>query len=140
VGYNPFTSGDEDPYVGRSLIAAPASMTPRYSGVMVEMGVDSAEGLITAEWSFRSLHEQWQKDRAPLRSAMPLEHTGPTLAAIYGRRLALGPALQSDAALAALPQPAAAASIAAAPHTETSGAPEPPARTSVEELGEEQAS
>jgi predicted amidohydrolase len=140
VGYNPFTSGDEDPYVGRSLIAAPASMTPRYSGVMVEMGVDSAEGLITAEWSFRSLHEQWQKDRAPLRSAMPLEHTGPTLAAIYGRRLALGPALQSDAALAALPQPAAAASIAAAPPTETPGAPEPPARTSVEELGEEQAS
>jgi predicted amidohydrolase len=105
VGYNPFTSGDEEPYSGRSLIAAPASMTPRYSGVMVEMGTDSTEGLITAEWSFRALHEQWQKDHAPLRSTMPLEHTGPTLAAIYGRRLALEPALQANAALAALPEP-----------------------------------
>jgi predicted amidohydrolase len=105
VGYNPFTSGDEEPYSGRSLIAAPASLTPRYSGVMVEMGTDSTEGLITAEWSFRALHEQWQRDHAPLRSTMPLEHTGPTLAAIYGRRLALEPALQANAALAALPEP-----------------------------------
>jgi hypothetical protein len=91
------------------LIAAPASMTPRYSGVMVEMGTDSTEGLITAEWSFRALHEQWQKDHAPLRSRMPLEHTGPTLAAIYGRRLALEPALQANATLAALPEPDALA-------------------------------
>lgn len=115
VGYNPFTSGDGDPYVGRSLIAAPASMTPRFSGVMVEMGTDNAEGLITAEWSFRALHEQWQSDRAPLRSALPLEHTGPTLAAIYGRRLALEPALQANAALAALPEPPNPAADSAAP-------------------------
>ncbi len=115
MGYNPFTSGDEEPYLGRSLIAAPASMTPRYSGVMVEMGTDSTEGLITAEWSFRALHEQWQKDHAPLRSAMPLEHTGPTLAAIYGRRLALEPALQANAALAALPEPSAPAADDTAP-------------------------
>lgn len=115
VGYNPFTSGDEEPYVGRSLIAAPASMTPRYSGVMVDMGADSAEGLITAEWSFGALHQQWQADQAPLRSAMPLEHTGPTLAAIYGRRLALEPALQANAGLAALP--------AAAPHPALEGTP-----------------
>jgi hypothetical protein len=128
VGYNPFTSGDEEPYLGRSLIAAPASMTPRYSGVMVDMGTDSAEGLITAEWSFRALHEQWQKDHAPLRSTMPLEHTGPTLAAIYGRRLALEPALQANAGLAALPEPAA-------PAVDDTGEME--ASTSVEELGSE---
>jgi predicted amidohydrolase len=106
VGYNPFTSGDEEPYIGRSLIAAPVSMTPRYTGVTVEMGADSSEGLITAEWSFSALHQQWQKDHAPLRAAMPLEHTGPTLAAIYGRRLALEPALRASANLtAALPEP-----------------------------------
>lgn len=130
VGYNPFTSGDEEPYLGRSLLAAPASMTPRYTGVMVEMGTDSAEGLITAEWSFGALHEQWQADHAPLRSTMPLEHTGPTLAAIYGRRLALEPALQANVGLAALPLPDAPAS-----GEETTGAGETPgARTSVEEL------
>ncbi len=125
VGYNPFTSGDEEPYVGRSLIAAPASMTPRYTGVLVEMGADSSEGLITAEWSFRGLHEQWQRDRAPLRSTMPLEHTGPALAAIYGRRLALEPALQANAGLAALPEPDDAAPSAAG---------ESDTRTSVQEL------
>jgi predicted amidohydrolase len=130
VGYNPFTSGDDEPYMGRSLIAAPASMTPRYTGVLVEMGTDSAEGLITAEWSFRSLHEQWQRDHAPLRSTMPLEHTGPTLAAIYGRRLALEPALQANAGLAALPQPDAPASGDATPPADDTA----DARTSVEEL------
>ncbi|MEI2688844.1 MAG: hypothetical protein V9H69_03680 [Anaerolineae bacterium] len=73
---------------------------------------------------------------------MPLEHTGPTLAAIYGRRLALGPALQGDATLAALPEPSGAAALPgpAGAAAETSGASESTARTSVEELGEEQAS
>jgi hypothetical protein len=130
VGYNPFTSGDDEPYMGRSLIAAPASMTPRYTGVLVEMGTDSAEGLITAEWSFRSLHEQWQNDRSPVRTAMPLEHTGPTLAAIYGRRLALEPALQANAGLAALPQPDATASGDAS----LNAGEAPDVHTSVEEL------
>ncbi len=134
VGYNPFTSGDEEPYSGRSLIAAPASMTPRYTGVMVEMGTDSTEGLITAEWSFRSLHEQWQRDHAPLRSRMPLEHTGPALAAIYGRRLALEPALQAGAPLAALPEPDAAEISPARPALDDQSAGEPEARTSVEEI------
>lgn len=118
VGYNPFTSGDEEPYIGRSLIAAPASMTPRYSGVMVEMGADSAEGLITAEWSFAALHQQWQADHAPLRSAMPLEHTGPTLAAIYGRRLALEPALLANQALPALPAAETPSAAESAPDAE----------------------
>ncbi len=130
VGYNPFTSGDGEPYQGRSLLAAPASMTPRYTGVMVEMGTDSAEGLITAEWSFRALHQQWQNDHAPVRTAMPLEHTGPTLAAIYGRRLALEPALQANAGLAALPQPDATASSDAS----LNAGEAPDAHTSVEEL------
>ncbi|MFZ2489418.1 MAG: nitrilase-related carbon-nitrogen hydrolase [Anaerolineae bacterium] len=105
VGYNPFTAGDEEPYLGKSLIAAPASMTPRYTGVMVEMGTDAAEGLITAEWSFSALHEQWANDRSPLRSALPLASTGPALAAIYGRGLPVQPALEAGDALAALPAP-----------------------------------
>jgi hypothetical protein len=102
------------------------------------MGTDSTEGLITAEWSFRALHDQWQKDRAPLRSAMPLEHTGPTLAAIYGRRLALEPALQSDAALAALPEPAASATSDNPSVADERGNDEPEIRTSVQEVDGEQ--
>ncbi|MER2599901.1 MAG: nitrilase-related carbon-nitrogen hydrolase, partial [Caldilineales bacterium] len=105
AGYNPFTAGDEEPYVGRSLIAAPASMTPRYNGILVEMGTDSTEGLITAEWSFNALHQQWANDRAPLRSALPLEVAGPALAAIYSRGLPVQPALAARDALAALPAP-----------------------------------
>ncbi|MEA3337630.1 MAG: nitrilase-related carbon-nitrogen hydrolase [Chloroflexota bacterium] len=83
VGYNPFTAGDEHPYLGRSLLAAPISMTPRLNGILVEMGTESTEGLITAEWDFTALHERWEKDEIPLRASMPVDVAGPTLSAIY---------------------------------------------------------
>lgn len=105
VGYNPFTAGDEEPYIGRSLIAAPASLTPRTNGVLVEAGADTTEGLITAEWSFHALHEQWANDRAPVRSMGSLQAAAPALAAIYGRGLPVQAALEAGEALAALPAP-----------------------------------
>lgn len=89
IGHNPFTPGDERPFVGRSLIAAPISMTPRYNGVLVEMGTDAAEGLITAEWSFPALHDLWERDETPLRATMPVRTLGATLSAIYARGLTI---------------------------------------------------
>ncbi len=89
VGYNPFTPGEEAPYVGRSLLAAPIAMTPRYNGILVEMGVDSTEGLLTAEWDFPALRRLWQEDEAPLRATMPIRETGRFLAAIYSRGLTI---------------------------------------------------
>jgi hypothetical protein len=47
------------------------------------------------------------------------------LAAIYGRRLALEPALQANAALAALPEPDASAADDAAPAAAGGSEPSP---------------
>ena len=101
VGYNPFTPADDTPYIGRSLIAAPAALTPRTNGILVEMGTDTTEGLITAEWSYQTLREHWATDDMTVRSGLPMDRVAPTLAAVYNRRLTLDQATQ----LAALPEP-----------------------------------
>lgn len=101
IGYNPFTPADETPYIGRSLIAAPAALTPRANSILVEMGTDSTEGLITAEWSYRSLREHWAADDLAVRSGLPAERVGPPLAAVYSRKVSLDQA----SALPALPGP-----------------------------------
>lgn len=109
VGYNPFTPGEEAPFVGRSLIAAPIAMTPRYNGVLVEMGTDSTEGLITAEWSFEALQRHWETDPAPVRRRMPVAELGRFLGALYGRGLTLDEAARIGRlpeAPPALPEPA----------------------------------
>jgi predicted amidohydrolase len=87
VGYNPFTPADETPYIGRSLIAAPAAMTPRANSILVEMGADSPEGLITAEWSYAALREQWAADDLAVRSGLPADRVGAPLAAVYSRQV-----------------------------------------------------
>lgn len=107
VGYNPFTPGDSAPYVGRSLVAAPIAMTPRFNGVLVEMGSDAAEGLITAEWDFPALRQLWESDEANLRAAVPVKSVGRFLGAIYARSLSIDEAtrLAAPAAPRALPEP-----------------------------------
>ena len=99
VGYNPFTPADEQPYFGRSLLAAPISMTPRHNGVLVEMGTDSTEGLITAEWDYAALRASWEEDEPPLRSAMPVAAAGPGLGVVYSRGLTVADALRISSEL-----------------------------------------
>lgn len=114
VGYNPFTPADEQPYFGRSLLAAPASMTPRHNGVLVDMGTDSTEGLITAEWSYAMLRTLWDQDEPPMRRAMPIEAAGAALSVVYSRGLSLDQAARLGGPLAgaeALPEPAAPAAV-----------------------------
>ena len=99
VGYNPFTPADEQPYFGRSLLAAPISMTPRHNGVLVEMGTDSTEGLITAEWDYAALRASWEQDEPPIRSAMPVAAAGPGLGVVYSRGLTVADALRISSEL-----------------------------------------
>ena len=111
VGYNPFTPADDTPYIGRSLIAAPAALTPRTNGILVEMGTDSTEGLITAEWSYQTLREHWATDDMTVRSGLPMNRLGSTLAAVYGRQVTFDQANQ----LPALPEPETSATVPDSP-------------------------
>ncbi|MCB0257635.1 MAG: hypothetical protein KDI55_28250, partial [Anaerolineae bacterium] len=100
---------DQEPYLGRSLLAAPLSMTPRHSGVLVEMGTDSTEGLITAEWNYETMRTLWAEDDPPIRNAMPVASFGPALSVLYSRGLTLDDARRIGAEL---PGPAPVAELA----------------------------
>lgn len=114
VGPDPFAPADAPPFVGKSAIFAPLEFTPRFTGVMVEVGSPLAEGVITAEWDYPALEELWQDSETPLRREMPLLQAGPVLASVYGRALPLAEAetLMLEAAAAAAeadePEPAPA--------------------------------
>ncbi|MCB9154004.1 MAG: hypothetical protein H6649_08125 [Caldilineae bacterium] len=97
VGYNPFTPADQEPYLGRSLLAAPISLSQRNTNVLVEMGTDSTEGLITAEWNYETLRTLWAEDDPPIRSAMPVASFGPALSVLYNSGLTISRTLQIEA-------------------------------------------
>jgi predicted amidohydrolase len=85
-------------FVGRSGIYAPLEMTPRYSGVLVEMGTGEAEGLLTAELDRDRLHELWENGVEPVRRLMPVNLFVSYLPALYGRRRTLAEASLEAAA------------------------------------------
>lgn len=85
VGRN-FLAADDSlawSFVGKSGIYAPLEMTPRYSGVLVEMGALEAEGLITAELDYGRLHRLWEEGHAPVRRRMPMDLFARYLPALY---------------------------------------------------------
>jgi predicted amidohydrolase len=102
VGPDPFAGPDEPLFMGRSAIFAPLDFTPRFSGVMTELGSAQAEGVITAEWDYPALHELWQSSETPLRTRIPLEQVA-LLAQIYGEAIPLETAAPAQPP-AALPQ------------------------------------
>ena len=51
--------GSAPAFTGKSGIYAPLEMTPRYAGVLVEMGTAEAEGLLTAELDRPKLQWLW---------------------------------------------------------------------------------
>lgn len=61
-----------EPLVGKSAIFAPQELTPRYNGVLVEMGSQRSEGVLTAEWDFIALRRLWEVSETPLRRQLPL--------------------------------------------------------------------
>lgn len=91
VGRN-FLAADDSlawAFVGKSGIYAPLEMTPRYTGVLVEMGALEAEGLITAELDYVRLHRLWEEGIAPVRRQMPAELFARYLPALYSSRRTL---------------------------------------------------
>ena len=115
VGKNRLATDENAPgvFAGKSGIYAPLEMTPRYSGVLVEMGTGDAEGLITAELDRDRLHELWQSGAEPVRQRMPVNLFASYLPALYGSRLTLADAWPETATDA--PAPDRPASAAAAP-------------------------
>jgi len=92
VGKNHLTpdDGSVTTFVGKSGIYAPLEMTPRHSGIMVEMGTSEAEGLLTAELDRNALHNLWETGVEPVRRRMPMGLFASYLPALYssGRTLA----------------------------------------------------
>ena len=85
-------------FVGRSGIYAPLEMTPRYSGVLVEMGTGDAEGLISAELDRDRLQEIWENGVEPVRRRMPVNLFAGYMPALYESRRTLAEAWLGAAA------------------------------------------
>lgn len=85
VGPNPLGSRKRDPYVGKSAIFAPQELTPRYSGVLVEMGNQRSEGVLTAEWDFAALRSLWETSDTPLRKQLPDMQVNQLMSSLYAR-------------------------------------------------------
>ena len=85
-------------FVGKSGIYAPLEMTPRYSGVLVEMGTGEAEGLVTAELDRDRLQELWENGVEPVRRRMPVNLFAGYLPALYESRRTLADAWLGAAA------------------------------------------
>jgi predicted amidohydrolase len=114
VGKNRLTQDENAAagFVGRSGIYAPLEMTPRYSGVLVEMGTNEAEGLITAELDRDRLQELWESGAEPVRRRMPVNLFASYLPALYESRRTLADAWLGTAADAPGPSPSLPAEAA----------------------------
>ncbi|MDQ3247596.1 MAG: hypothetical protein M3Q45_00165, partial [Chloroflexota bacterium] len=76
-------------FVGRSAILAPQELTPRLNGIMVEMGNQRSEGVLTAELDFVALKNLWETSETPVRKQVALGGAGDLLAKLYQRLQAL---------------------------------------------------
>ncbi len=72
-------------YVGKSAIFAPQELTPRFSGVLVEMGNQRTEGVLSAEWDFNALRKLWESSDTPVRKQLPSSQVNQLMAALYLR-------------------------------------------------------
>lgn len=99
IGHNPLGTKSGAEYAGQSAILAPADFTPQGSGIMVQLGTSSSEGVITAEWDFEALEELWEDSATPLRRNMPMG-AFQALSDVYAERHSLHDAWQAQAAVA----------------------------------------
>lgn len=85
VGRSTFSRHEDTPFVGKSAILAPQELTPRFTGVLVEMGNPRSEGVLSANWNFSSLKEVWEMSDPPVRKQLPLKQISALLANLYAR-------------------------------------------------------
>lgn len=95
VGQDAFDLTRTTTYLGKSAIFAPQELTPRFNGVLVEMGNFTSEGVLTAEWEFAELRALWEKNDARLRHQFNASQASQVLATIY-RQLQGAPRLEEQ--------------------------------------------
>lgn len=76
--------GSAAAFMGKSGIYAPLEMTPRYSGVLVEIGTADSEGLLTAELDREKSRWLWVHGSSPVRRDIPMDLFRRYLPALYG--------------------------------------------------------
>jgi len=96
VGRNDLNGRIELQYNGRSAIFAPQELTPRFNGVLVEMGSQSSEGVLSADWNYIALQKLWELSDTPIRRDIPFRQIGRVVAGLY-TRLQQAPDLLDDA-------------------------------------------
>lgn len=89
VGHSPLKKSGDAPYQGRSAIFAPQELTPRYNGVLVEMGSAQAEGVVSAEWEYGALRKLWEESETPIRRSRAGEDVDALIVALYTQLRAL---------------------------------------------------
>lgn len=85
VGRNDLNGREELQYNGRSAIFAPQELTPRFNGVLVEMGSQSSEGVLSADWNYVALQKLWELSDTPIRRNIPIKQIGRVMAGLYTR-------------------------------------------------------
>ena len=85
VGSNELSRRQRNPYMGKSAIFAPQELTPRFSGVLVEMGNQRSEGVLTADWDFVELRQLWDTSDTPVRQQLPPRQLSKLMATLYAR-------------------------------------------------------
>lgn len=121
VGDNELSVAHE-PMIGRSAIFAPQELTPRRNGILVEMGNQRSEGVLTAELDFLALKALWESSDTPVRKMLPLEQAGQMLAKFY-QRLQVLPRLARQEALSATSPAEELASLALLPTLDKASIP-----------------
>lgn len=92
-------TGQAATYLGKSAIFAPQELTPRFNGVLVEMGNYGSEGVLTAEWDFTALRALWEKSNSQFRHQFNASQASQMLATIY-RQMQEPPRLEDQGAAA----------------------------------------
>jgi len=87
VGVNELEGQQTLHYAGRSAIFAPQELTPRFNGVLVEMGSPKSEGVLSAEWNFVALKQLWELSDTPVRKELPFKQLGRILESLQARLL-----------------------------------------------------
>ena len=85
VGRNDLNGRNTLNYTGRSAIFAPQELTPRFNGVLVEMGSASSEGVLSADWNYLVLRKLWDVSDTPIRRDVPFKQVNRVIASLYER-------------------------------------------------------
>lgn len=102
VGKNHLQPQDPTPdFVGRSAVLAPCEMTPRGTGVLVELGTEQGPGIVASTLDFDLLGQVQALSEIPVRRAMRMDVFARRLPAFYQS----GQALHEAAQRAVLPAP-----------------------------------